>query len=247
MNLDALQRRFASAVTGVGHPDDFDARGMRVYANNYRGQLVTALRDTYAKTRLWLGDDDFDAAAGRYVDTHAPSSWTLDAYGRAFPDMLEADYPDDPDVSELAWLDSALRDAFSGPDAVALDPAMLAADDWDAVEFAFVPTLRFRSMHSNAVAIWKALADETMPPGPTRPDEQGESGVRVWRRGLSPQFASMDAHECACLDLALAGATFGEICALLARLHGPTSVAAEAGTLLRTWVADGLILRLRQG
>lgn len=246
MSLDALQRRFAAAVSGGGYAGDFDPRGMRVYANNYRGQLVTALRDTFAKTRLWLGDDDFDAAAGRYVDAHVPSSWTLDAYGRAFPDMLDADYPGDPDVSELAWLDGALRDAFSGPDAVAIDPASLAADDWDAVEFIFVPTLRFRSMRSNAVAIWKALADETMPPSLARADG-GEGGVRVWRRDLSPQFASMDAHECACLDLALAGATFGEICALLVRLHGPTAVAAEAGALLRTWAADGLILRLRQG
>lgn len=245
MNLGELQRRFAASVSGVGDLDDFDRRGMRVYANNYRGQLVTALRDTYAKTRLWLGDEAFDTAAGRYVDAHAPSSWTLDAYGHGFADMLEADYPVDPDVSELAWLDGALRDAFSGLDAEAIDAAALVIDDWDNVEFVFIPTLRFRVMRSNAVAVWKALADESMPPAAMQSGANG--GVRVWRQGLSPQFLSMGAHECACLDLALAGATFGEICELLSRLHGPMSVAAEAGTLLRAWVADGLILRLREG
>ena len=245
MNLDQWQRRFAASVSGTGGHADFDTRGMRVYANNYRGQLITALRDVYAKTRLWLGDEAFDAHAARYVDAHAPSSWTIDAYGHDFPEMLEDAYPDDPDVSELAWLDGALRQVFSGADAAAVDAASLVADDWDRVELVFVPSIRFRRLRSNAVAIWKALADEAMPPGSVELKAAG--GVRVWRRELSPQFASMDAHECDCLDLALAGATFGEICELLGRWHGPDSVAVEAGTLLRTWVGDGLVRRLRQG
>jgi hypothetical protein len=57
----------------------------------------------------------------------------------------------------------------------------------------------------------------------------------------------MNAHECDCLDLALTGATFGEICEMLGRFHGPGPVAVEAGSLLRAWVGDGLVLRLRQG
>jgi hypothetical protein len=245
MNLDELQRRFAASMSGTQGLGEFDKHGMRVYANNYRGQLVNALRDTYAKTRLWLGDEAFDVQAERYVDAYAPSSWTMDAYGHAFPDMLEAAYPDDPDVSELAWLDDALRQVFSGIDATAIDAGGLIADDWEHVELVFVPGIRFRRMRSNAVAIWKALADETLPPGSLELKAAG--GVRVWRREFSPQFASMDTHECDCLDLALTGATFGEICELLGRFHGAGSVAVEAGTLLRAWVGDGLVLRLRQG
>jgi hypothetical protein len=245
MNLEELQRRFVASVSAPGGPGDFDKRGMRVYANNYRGQLVNALRDAYAKTRLWLGDDAFNVQAARYVDAHAPSSWTIDAYGHDFPDMLEVTYPDDPDVTELAWLDGALRQVFSGADTAAIDAAAIAANDWDRVELVFVPSVRFRRMRSNAVAIWKALADETMPPASMELPAAG--GVRVWRRELSPQFASMDAHECGCLDLAMTGATFGEICELLGRWHGAGSVAVEAGTLLRAWVGDGLVLRLRQG
>jgi hypothetical protein len=244
MNLDELQRRFAATMSGAHELGDFDKRGMRVYANNYRGQLVNALRDTYAKTRLWLGDEAFDIQAARYVDAHAPSSWTIDAYGHAFADMLEGAYPDDPDVSELAWLDGALRQVFSGVDAATIDVAALVADDWERVEFVFVPGIRFRRMRSNAVAIWKALDDESLPPGSVELEAAG--GVRVWRREFSPQFASMDAHECDCLDLALTGATFGEICEMLSRFHGPGPVAVEAGSLLRAWVGDGLVLRLRQ-
>jgi hypothetical protein len=244
MSLHELQRRFATSVAGEYESADFDTRGMRVYANNYRGQLIATLRDTYAKTRLWLGDDDFDRAAGRYIDANMPSSWTLDAYGLGFPDMLETDYPGDPDVGELAWLDGTLRWAFSVRDAVAIGPDALLADDWERVAFVFVPSLRFRRLRSNAVSIWKALADEIMPPAATCPDDGG--GVRVWRRELSPQFASMDADECACLDLALTGATFGELCELLSGQYPSVRVPAEAGRLLRSWVSGGLIESLRQ-
>ncbi len=244
MSLHELQRRFAASVAGEYESTDFDTRGMRVYANNYRGQLIATLRDTYAKTRLWLGDDDFDRAAGRYVDANMPSSWTLDAYGRGFPEMLETDYPDDPDGGELAWLDGALRWAFSKRDTLAIGPDALVADDWERVVFVFVPSLRFRRLRSNAVSIWKALADEVMPPAATCPDDGG--GVRVWRRGLSPLFASMDEDECACLDLALTGATFAELCELLSRPHPSLRVVAEAGRVLRSWVSDGLIQALRQ-
>jgi hypothetical protein len=245
VKLGELQRRFAASVSGASAMDGFDDRGMRVYANNYRGQLVAALGDTYAKTRLWLGDDAFDIEAGCYVDANAPSSWTLDTYGRAFTDMLEARYPEDPDVHELAWMDGALREAFSGPDADAIQVGALVAEDWERIEFVFVPTLRFCRTRSNAPSIWKALADEVMPPAAEQAD--AGSGVRVWRKGFSPQFASMDANECACLDLALTGATFGEICALLGRLRGPGLIASEAGRLLRGWVGDGLVRHLRKG
>jgi hypothetical protein len=245
MSLHDFQRDFVHGITSGDVPAGVDPRGMRVYARNYHGQLIASLRDTYAKTHLWLGDDAFDAEAGRYVDRHAPSSWTLDAYGDRFADMLDARFPADPDIGELAWLDQALRRAFSGVGAEAIGMSGLVADDWDRIGFGFVPTLCARRLRTNAVVIWKALADGTMPPAATALSHDG--GVRVWRDGLAPRFSSMDADEYACLDLALAGGTFGEICALLVRRHGVEGVATEAGRLLRTWVGDGLLASLRPG
>lgn len=245
MNLRDMQRGFLAALTGAGPLEGTDPRGMRVYANNYRGQLVGALRDTYEKTALWLGEDAFDRHARAYVDVHVPSSWTLDDYGAGFADHLDMAYPGDPEIAELAWLDAALRRAFAGPDASPLTIDRLVADDWDTVEFVFVPTLGFRRLRSNAVAIWSAMGAGETPPAAVSLDV--DSGVRVWREGLSPRFASMSARECACLDLALAGGTFGEVCTLLARHVGGGQVAHEAGLLLRTWVADGLLVALREG
>ena len=244
MNLRDWQRAFVAALAAGLVPADTDPRGMAVYANNYRSQLVAALGDTYAKTRLWLGDDAFDAAALRHVDAHPPSSWTLDDYGESFIDQLEAEYSLDPEIAELAWLDWHLRHAFSGPDALSMDVRQLVADDWDRTEFDFVPTLRFRRVRSNAVAIWRAIADEVAPPAAILVEEG--LGARVWRQGLSPRFASMTADETACLDLALAGASFGEICTYLARTHEGEQAARIAGGCLGAWTAEGMIRSLRR-
>jgi hypothetical protein len=245
MNLRDLQRGFLASLTGAGPLEGADPRGMRIYANNYRGQLVAALRDTYEKTALWLGDDAFDRYADTYVDAHVPSSWTLDDYGAGFADHLGRAFPDDPEVAELAWLDRALRRAFAGLDTSPLTIDRLVADEWDTVEFVFVPTLGFRRLRTNAAAIWGAIGAGDAPPAALVLD--AETGVRVWREGLTPRFASMSALECACLDLALAGGTFGEICTLLEQGVGAGHVAHEAGLLLRAWIADGLVAALRGG
>ena len=222
-----------------------DTRGTTMYATNHRVHLLASLRHTYEKTRLWLGEAAFGEAAGHYVNAHSPPAGTLDACEEAFDKSLETFYPDDPEVAELAWLDRALRRGFIGPEAVPLGLDGLDADDWERVEFEFVPTLRFRHVRSNAAAIWQAIALERAPPALALYDV--DAGIRVWRQGFSPRFASITGAECACLDLALAGATFGEICESLTRLHEPGLAAHQAGALLRAWVDEGLILRLRAG
>jgi hypothetical protein len=219
MNLRDLQHHFATFLTHGDTFPDADPRGMAVYANNYRSQLLASLREAYGKTRLWLGDAAFDDAAARYVDIHAPSSWTLDAYGASFATRLDALYPEDPEIAELAWLDRTLRCGFVGPDAAPLGLDDLEADDWDRVEFEFVPTLRFRRVRSNAAAIWQAIALAQTPPAVALYDV--DAGIRVWRQGFSPRFASIT----------------GE----------PGLAAHQAGALLRSWVDDEMILRLRPG
>ncbi|MBS7456879.1 DNA-binding domain-containing protein [Coralloluteibacterium stylophorae] len=245
MRLQDLQRSFLAALDGAPLPQGIAARGLRVHANNRRERLSEALRDTYARTALMLGDADFARHAGSYIAAHAPASWTLSDYGAGFPDHLDAALPGEPVVAELAWLDAGLRRAFAGRDATPLQLDRLAAEDWETVGFAFLPTLGFTRLRSNAPAIWSALAaGRPVPPAARLPTG---SGVRIWRAGLDPRFATMSPRECACLDLALAGASFGEICQWLDRQLEVDDAAREAGLLLRTWVDDGLVVALREG
>ncbi|HEY4091162.1 MAG TPA: DNA-binding domain-containing protein [Luteibacter sp.] len=242
MSLARLQQQFLAALL-EGHDTSIaDPRGLRVYVNNYHGQLLGSLRDTYQRTAQWLGDEVFTELARAYIDANPSASWSLNAYGQTFPEhVARAILLPDP-VAELAWLDNALRDAFYAVDVAPLTLHELVIEDWERAVFTFVPTLRFRTMHTNAPAIWSALAsaqeapDACLLPVPV--------AVRIWRCDLTPRFTSMPVAETGCLDLAMAGGTFGELCAWLAAHQPETDTATLAGQLLREWFSEGLVAAL---
>jgi hypothetical protein len=213
--------------------------GLAVYRNAYRAQLAACLRDTYEKTWAWLGDEAFEMAAQVHISLHPPASWTLGDYGGDLPEILRALYPDDTEVSELAWLDWTLRRAFDGPDAEPIQAEALAQVDWDSAVLAFVPTLVLGSVATNCAAIWTAIAEGESPPSAAPLAEP--AAIRVWRAGLSPQYCSIDGFEFRALSLALSGLAFGELCQRLAEGEDAEAAIPRLGQLLGCWLQDGLI------
>ena len=241
MSLAELQRDFCAylarddqgTMTGIAAGAE---RGMPVYHHAFRETLIAALQDTYAKTHLWLGDEQFDAAARNHIASAHPSSWTLADYGTDFDQTLANLYPDDPDVLELGWLDQALRSAFASPDCAALNPATLAEVDWDNAVLKITPTIVFREIVTNAPAIWQALADEVQPP-PVQLFET-PAVVSVWRHDLEPRFLTISGDEYRALRLAAKGKSFTSICDSVFADHGPD----VAGEMLGRWITDGIVI-----
>jgi hypothetical protein len=213
--------------------------GLEVYHHAYRAQLIACLRDTYERVWAWLGDEAFDRAAAYYVELAAPRSWTLNEYGEEFAATLKGLYPDDPEVSELAWLDWALRRTFDGPDSTPVNIATLDDLNWEAAEFRFAPTLRLGAVVTNSAAIWSALAEDRMPPSVALLPAPAE--LLVWRADFSPRFRTLGLAEACALKLALAGATFGDICRSRAAVVAEDDAVAEAGTMLGHWLRDGFV------
>jgi len=240
MKLLQLQEQFRNHL--LDRPSGVVAEisgDLAVYHHAYRAQLLNCLRDTFEKTWSWLGDDGFEAAARAHIEAHPPSAWTLNVYGEGFDRTLAGLYPDDPEVSELAWLEWTLRRAFDGPDADPVEQATLAALDWDQAVLYFVPTLRLGTVTTNCAALWSALAADTAPPPAQR--LPAPCGLRVWRQGLSVRFHTLDAAEERALRLALGGADFPEICGILATELGEQESSAEIGRILGLWLQDGMI------
>jgi hypothetical protein len=246
MSLLARQRELRDHILGVaGAPSGLSARaapGLAVYHHAYRTQLVACVRDTYERTWAWLGDTAFDTAALRHVETHPPRSWTLADYAADFPGSLRRDYPSDPEVAELAWLDWALRRAFDGPDAEPIAAEALASVDWDAAVLQFAPTLTISEATTNCAAIWTALAEGETPPAVERLPRPG--GLRVWRAGLSPQYRTVEAFELQALELALEGVNFGRLCEVMAEGEDSDHAAERLGGLLIAWLQDGLVSKV---
>ncbi len=216
------------------------ASGLRVYQNTYRAQLVACLEETYERVRLWLGDEGVRAAAAAHIDLHPPTGWTLDAYGRDFPETLEELYPDDPEIAELAWLDVRLAEAFVAPDAEPMRADAIADVNWEHAVLMLSPTLVTGEAHTNASAIWSALANGGDPPAVVLLAQP--THILVWRQGLTSCFRQVDDAEHEALIAVQGGLSFGALCAQCVEVDGENAGVARAGAWLGQWLRDELIV-----
>lgn len=244
MTLAETQRAFSAWLQGGKMPalGRHAKAGMRIYRNTYRAQLAACLEDSFLHTRSWIGGEAFHAAIVRHVRRVPPSSWTLDAYARDFPDTLDALYPDDPEVAELAMLERAIGEVFIGPDAEAVSADMLASTDWDHAVLRFTPALDLSEAKTNAAAIWSALAAGETPPPVELLSETATT--LIWRQNFVSRFRTIDASEARALLLARAGTPFPRLCAALVETFGEERGICLAGEYLGRWLADGLVTQI---
>ena len=92
--------------------------------------------------------------------------------------------------------------------------------------------------------LWKAVDDDETPAIP----EPGETAYRVWREEHTVFHVSMSPLETECFEALLAGETFGAMCGLAATANGgdPEAAAAEVVGFLRDWLADKLLVGVRE-
>ena len=217
-----------------------DRRGLSVYVNNYRSQLMGCLEESFPQTLAWIGDNSFRAAAANHIERCPPSSWTLDDYAQGFPVALAKAWPHDPEVGELAQLEQALSDAFIASDAIALTVAELADVDWDQAILRLVPACSLFNFGTNAAEIWTTLTE-----GVKAPAAEPEGDVRVvmvWRRDWNCRFRLLNTDEAALLAaVGNGGERFDAICEKLVEQLGETEGIVRAGALLIQWTQDGVL------
>lgn len=242
MRLLDRQRAFCAEIAAPDEGEPSSSIGMAIYRNAYRGRLLAALEEGFERTRRWVGDEAFTAAACHYVLTHPPRGWTLDTYGAGFPELLADLFARDPEVVELAWLEWHLQQAFAAPDGPCLDPATLAAAGygdaaWTQMRFTMAAGVALREVATDCAALWEALAADRA--APEAPPARQDAGLVVWRQGLTPRYRVMDRAERAALAALAAGASFGQIAA--------DADPALLGAWLARWLGDGLFAGANPG
>jgi hypothetical protein len=191
---------------------------------------------SFERTRLWVGEEAFTAAACHYILLNPPSGWTLDDYGDGFPAMLTILFAEDADVAELAWLEWHMQRAFAAPDqpelaADDLAQAGLRDDEWEHLRFVLAAGYAMRAIATDCVTLWEALADPAQMAAAQ--SLAGEAHLIVWRRGFSPHYRIIDSDEARLLRALADGQSFGLLAA--------SANAEELGAALATWLADGLL------
>lgn len=249
MTLAELQRDFRTWLTTAS--DDSAIRlgggamaGLDVYQNNYRAQLVGCLEEAFPRVRAWMGDDLFLNAVITHIDSHPPHAWTVDAYAGGFGETLATLFPENPDLQELAWIESALSEVFVAADAEPLSLEALSTVDWDTARLHLTPSLVTRVLTTNAERIWSALWEEQSVPEGEMLAEPG--GLMVWRRQFTSRLKPVDAleHE-ALLHLQQHG-SFATLCDLLVERLGETEGVTKAGELLANWLGSELIIGIEE-
>lgn len=235
MTLHALQSAFRAEIAAGDDGLPPSSRGMAIYRDAYRGRLVAALGSRFERTRRWAGESSFTAAACHYVLAHPPAGWTLDDYGRDFPEILTGLFRDHPEVAELAWLEWHMSEAFAAPDRPTLDAQSLAAAglaeaDWEALSFSMAAGFAGRPVATNCTELFALLtrgeAEDFLP------SSQADCAVIVWRRDLAPPFRVTDGAEHRALDRIGEGATLGAI--------GADVAPEQLGTWLAQWLGEGI-------
>jgi hypothetical protein len=217
-----------------------------IYSNAYRLRLIEGLGANFPQLQAVLGDEAFSALALEYIDAHPSTHFSIRYFGSELERYLRETRATQPWFAELAQWEWALDNAFDAADASPVDAATLASiepERWWTLRFELHPSLQVLSLQTNASAIYKALATDCELPDPALL-EIAQSWV-LWRQELTTHFRSASPGEARALELVHEDATFEDLCEALCEWYAEEEVPAQAAGLLKSWVAEGLIIAVR--
>jgi hypothetical protein len=218
---------------------------LEIYGGAYRSRLGEALASNYPQLVKLLGPTDFHRLVADYLAAHDSPFFSIRYYGDALPQFLAAheDYVAAPVLAELARWEWAMTSVFDAADATPLSPEALAGispQQWAQLRFGWHPSIERLDLSWNVPQLWQALSTDAERPAVRL--AAAPVPWLLWRQELTTYFRSLNIIETAALDAARRGWPFGELCELLCDELGDDKAPLEAATLLRGWIAAGLIV-----
>lgn len=240
--LDLPAAKTSPLADWIRTPPGADAaQRLGIYHNAYRARLAEVLAESFEKTCLYMGSDQFEETARAFAVSHPPSVRNLGQYGADFVACLAALYPNNPELRELAQLDWDLRTTFDEADAPALDAPAARADEaslWLNRTQPLHPSLKLRVISTNVAQIWHAIDEDIEVPAVLHREEP--KTLMVWRKALRPHFQTLEPDQATFIQNLANGSSIDATCADLAgseALSDPQRLAAW----LQVWLEDGLL------
>ena len=187
-----------------------------------------------------MGSDTFDAHARAYAVDQPPHTRSLNRYGAGLVDALRQQYPDNPELHELAQLDWDLRTRFDGADVPVLDlDRAQASGDWTTRADMLHPSALLRTVTTNVVSLWNAIhTDDEVPEAVLLP---APAALLVWRKGFQPHFRTLDATEAALVRHLHIGLSVHDACTALLEQGLWAGDAAALSQWLAQLLGEGLV------
>lgn len=233
------------AMGGLRHVVDAGricaAQRLGIYAGGYQLRLIEALQTDYPVVLALVGEARFDALARSYIAAHASRHPNLRWYGAGFSAHLRHHAARRPVLAEVAQFEWAVGLAFDAADAPVVtleDMARVSPELWPGLGFTLHPAVQRFALHWNAPALWAARSAGTL----LRARKAAAPRTwAVWRREQTPRYRQLPADESWALHAVARGRSFAQLCAGLCRWVPEDQAPMRAATLLKTWVAEGMI------
>jgi len=215
-----------------------------IYADMYFYRLLDVLKEDFPATLRVLGDDNFHNLVTGYLLEYPPTEPSVFYCGRHLSAFLRGHRLRDgaPFLADLAALERASVEVFHGPDAAALEPDSLRAiapADWPGLELRIHPSAQILALDWQVSELLRAV-EERRPWNPAQP---GAVKVLVWRCNARVFYRDLEKTEADALGAASRGATFAQICDLVAARADNRDPVATINRLLARWLSDGLLAR----
>jgi len=233
------------AVGGLRHVVDAGRisapQRLGIYASGYQLRLIEALQTDYPVVLALTGESRFDALARSYIAAHPSRHPNLRWYGAGFAAHLRQRAARRPVLGEVAQFEWAVGLAFDAADASVItldDMARVSPQLWPGLGFTLHPAVQRFALQWNAPALWAAHGD-----GATLRARKAAAPQTwaVWRREQTPRYRQLPADEAWALNAVARGRNFAQLCAGLCRWVPEDQAPLRAATLLKTWVAEGMI------
>ena len=253
MDLAQAERLFQDGLLGRsqdildrvrGNAREDTATMFGIYRNAYWSRLAESLGVDFPGLKALLGGQAFDRLARAYIAKHPSRHPSIRWAGRKLAEFLasEPPYREDPWPADMARFDWALAFAFDAPDAPAAGLADLAGvppEFWGSVRLRFHPTLDTLRITTPVDEARPRLLEN--PGAAVDRAARCERALMVWRIGHDVKFRAIDLLEHRAMHVMQDGATFGDMCELLARELDQQPAALRAAQILQGWLEWGIV------
>ena len=228
-------------ISGDGKLTAEDRLSIYVYA--YKARLTETLGTDYKAIKGLLGDDEFERMASLYIDAWPSQHYSLRWFGQHLAGFLEETLDESQGfLAELARLEWAFVMSFDAADQAVVSEAEVAAippEDWPGLRLSLSPSVNCGRYSWNVLDLWKLGREQGDAVEPVQLAEPGS--ILVWRQNLKTRYRSLQPAEAGCLQVAMQGGDFSELCAQLTAFYPQEEVALAAASLLKTWINEGLV------
>ena len=223
------------------------ARGLAAYQTNGHALAERSLLAAYPVIAALIGGDNFALLARDLWHRHPPQSGDLAQWGEALPGFLQINkqLADAPYLSDVARAEWALHRAAGAADAEPDLPsfARLGQEDPQGLTLTLAPGTAVIASPFPVASLITAHLFETPSLADAAQrlrDDQGEHAL-VWRQGLRPRIAGMEAAAAQLVQALLAGADLPQALETACDNADPDAVF-EFSAWLTAAVTDGLVI-----